>query len=234
MTRKIAALALNVALMVLVWSAIGVWLVARPFSAPEPVGAGSMASATQHEASEASTADPVRDELLGNAIVRDCFDVDTRNCLTANPRLHPALELLRTTSKGPGLLETAARAGVTIRLGPVPSDTMAFFRPSARAVTLSTTLASQSVRGQAAVLAHELRHVSDWAGIGRFAQSNSLSCYGGEASAFMTEIAVWHEVQGARPPIDALEIKEDDIATAMDTEGIGFWLHVGQLYHDQC
>jgi hypothetical protein len=171
----------------------------------------------------------------GNAIIDDCFHVaGTKNCLIATPRLHAALALLQTTTRGPGLLHTAVTSGISIQLASLPKGTLGYFRAKTRTVVVDTALAPLSTRGLAAVLAHELRHVSDWAGIGRIAQNSTLSCYSGEANAFTTEVAVWKELIGDRPPGDELEVKVDDIAHAMTEDGLGFWLRIGKLYHEEC
>jgi hypothetical protein len=77
-----------------------------------------------------------------------------------------------------------------------------------------------------------------WTGIGRITQGiaggNSFSCYSREAGAVVTELAVWREVKGDGPPVDALETEEDDRAHAMETRGLGFWLEMHSLYYDHC
>ena len=186
-------------------------------------------------AADTATADEVAAEAtVGSTIVRDCFEVDEHSCLTANPKLHPALAVLKRTALGSSLLEIAARSGVAVRIGSLPAHMDGEFRPKAHTVTISTRVASMSARGQAGVLAHELKHVANASGVRSVLPNNTFNCYSDEASAFTTEVAVWKELRGDSAPSDSLEMEEDDIAQAMDTRGLGFWLEMGQLYHDEC
>jgi len=195
-------------------------------AAPRPIAAATSTDTPQ--TTDAGSGD-------GSAIIRDCFEVNDRNCVTANPKLHDALRLLMATSKGPALLENAAHVGVAVRIGSVPSSAVAIFNPSRHTVTVATHYASMSARGLAAVLAHELRHAANWSGVTGIVQPiGNWNCYSDEASAFSTEIAVWKEVKSDAAPADSLEAAEDAIAQAMDTRGVGFWVSMGNAYHSQC
>jgi hypothetical protein len=192
---------------------------------PAPV-ANAQSTQTQSSAEEAAT---------GNRIVESpCLDVGAAHCLASDPTLKAPIELLRGTHEGPDLLKTTASAGVTIRAGTAPPGALAAFRHRSRAVTLDTRLLNYSARAQAAVLAHELRHVSDWSKLGPSFADNPLTCYGTEANAFHTEAAVWTELRGASGPADRLEQEVDTIAQGVQHGGAGFWLSLGGDYLDEC
>jgi hypothetical protein len=159
----------------------------------------------------------------GSAIVHDCFAVDDQTCLTATPSLHKALEKLAATTEGPGLLATAARAGVALRVATLGNNIDAAFEPKSRSITLDTSAAGMSARAQAAVLANELRFVSIWAGPAGILPHTGLTCIQEETSALATEMAVWKQLRGDTPPADALESAEDKLAQALDSRGVGFW-----------
>jgi len=188
-------------------------------------------SATVAPTAEAAPAD----DPSGNAIVQPpCLDVGAADCLVADPRLGAAIALLRGTSRGPALLETAAEARVALRVGTAPAGALAAFRSRARTVTVDGRLVRYSPRGLAAVLAHELSHVADWSKVGALFAGNTLSCYSTEASAFRTETAVWHDLAAGTAPADRLEEEVDAIAQGVDHGGPGFWLSLGSDYLDEC
>jgi hypothetical protein len=200
--------------------------------APEPVRPFD-ASPTL---SEPSQADQLQsdDDVGGNAIVQSpCLDVGGGHCLDADPRLREAVDLLRGTSKGPDLLTTAAAANVHVRIGRAPTGALAAFRSRTRTVTMDTRLMQYSARGQAAVLAHELRHVADWSKVGGMFANNTLACYNTEASAFQTEAAVWSELRGDRPPADRLESQVEEIAQGVKRGDAKFWLELGGDYLEE-
>jgi hypothetical protein len=141
--------------------------------------------------------------------------------------------LLETTSPGPQLLRTAADAGVRVRIGTVPPDALADFRPSTRTVTLGPKLKDATGRAQASVLAHELHHVADWSRVGPLF-NNSFNCYQTEASAFQTEAAVWTQLRGNTPPSDALESHLDDLAQGVQSGRSEFWIHLAGEYAHEC
>ncbi|MBV8715862.1 MAG: hypothetical protein JOZ65_12435, partial [Chloroflexi bacterium] len=153
----------------------------------------------------------------GSTIVSDCFGIDTTRCLTANPSLHPALSQLATTAEGPSLMHSAATAGVAVRVGTLADGVYADFDPKARAVTIDTSLTKMSARGQAAIIAHELRAVATWSGPAGIVPSTGLTCIQEQTSAYATELAVWKELRGGGPPKDSLETEEDDLVHQMDS-----------------
>jgi hypothetical protein len=208
---------------------LGGALVMLRTSAPTPIVPRSAPPAAQ--APEATSDESAS---AGNTIVEpDCFSVDARDCLTADRRLLSAITLLRGTTRGGPLLRAAAESGVSIRVGTVPPRTLGMFRPSTRAVTIGSFVARSSARAQAAVLAHELRHVADWKQGARLLDS-TLNCYAREASAFQTEAAVWDEIKGSLAPSDAVESEVDDITQEIDAGHLDFWLWLGKDYHDEC
>ena len=93
-----------------------------------------------------------------------------------------------------------------------------------KTISLDPALTSMSARGQASVLANQLRFVSIWAGPAGILPYKGLTCVQEETSAEATELAVWKELRAAGPPTDKLEHSEDKLAQAMDSQGLGFWL----------
>ena len=111
---------------------------------------------------------------------------------------------------------------------------MAAFSSRTRSVTIDTRLLQYSPRAQAAVLAHELRHVSDWSRVGGMFGNNTLACYNTEASAFQTQAAVWSELRGDRPPADKLEYELEEITQGVKRGDVKFWLELGGDYLEEC
>jgi hypothetical protein len=173
-------------------------------------------------------------DIGGNAIIDECFALADGACLTANPALHKALQQLAGTSQGPVLLRTAAKTGVSVRLGSAGAKFDAAFDPKARTVTLDPSLTTKSSRGQAAILANQLRFVSIWAGPAGVLPYKGLTCVQESASAEATELAVWKELRSAGPPTDELETTEDKLAQAMDSQGLGFWLNQAMRTSANC
>jgi hypothetical protein len=169
----------------------------------------------------------------GNTIVHDCFVVADHQCLTANPSIHPALEQLATTAEGPMLLEAAVRAGVAVRVGTL-DGMYAAFDTQGRAVTLDTSLTKMSARGQAAIVAHELRAVATWSSPAGILPHTGLTCVQEETSAYATELSVWKELRAPGPAKDALETEEDDLVQRMNTHGPGFWLELAMKIRAVC
>jgi hypothetical protein len=170
----------------------------------------------------------------GNAIVETgCFDVDAHACLSADPRLRAAVQLLQTTTRGVPLLRTAADAGVTIRIAAPPAGALASFRPRTKTITIGERLGRASPRAQAAVLAHELQHVADWTKVGRLF-GNAFNCYQTEASAFTTEAGVWRELRGDQAPTNSLESGIEAIARGVDSGKPNFWIGLASDYVDEC
>jgi hypothetical protein len=132
------------------------------------------------------------------------------------------------------LMQAAARAGVALRVATLGNDIYAVFDARSRQVTIDTSLEKMSARGQAAIVAHELRSVATWASPAGILPHTGLTCMQEEASAFAAEIAVWKELRGAGPPADALETEEDDIAKRLDTRGPGFWVDEAMKYRADC
>jgi hypothetical protein len=201
--------------------------------APRPTAPRTLPAAVATVAPTVEAA--AADDPTGNAIVQPpCLDVGAADCLVADPRLGAAIALLRGTSRGPALLKTAAEGRVAIRVGTAPPGALAAFRSRARTVTVDARLVRYSPRGLAAILAHELSHVSDWSKVGALFAGNTLSCYSTEASAFRTETAVWDEIAGGTAPADRLEEEVDAMAQGVDLGGPGFWLSLGSDYLDEC
>jgi hypothetical protein len=159
--------------------------------------------------------------------------VGARQCLRADPDLHDAIDVLRSTSLGPALLRTTAEKEVQIRVGRASPDAAAQFSTRSRTITIDSSLMRYSDRALAAVVAHELRHVSDWARSGPMF-GNSFSCFDTEANAIKTETAVWRELRGSSPPEDALEYALDELDHEVAHGGARFWLGVGGDYLADC
>lgn len=169
------------------------------------------------------------------AAIPSCFEVARRACLHADAALADAVSTLARTSRGPALLSAAAEADVVVSRGAVVSHAWGQFRPSTRTVTLDPEVDSSRPQARAAVLAHELQHVADWARLGR-ALETTLGCYTTEADAFNTEAAVWAEQwNGHLPaPRDDLEQQLNAITELQAADPETFTRRLVELYAPEC
>lgn len=167
--------------------------------------------------------------------VPSCFEVARNACLHADAALADAVSTLARTSRGPTLLAAAADAGVVVSRGAVVSHAWGQFRPATRTVTLDSGIDGSRPQARAAVLAHELQHVADWARLGR-ALETTLGCYATEANAFGTEAAVWSEQWGGNPPAprDDLEQQLNAITTLQAADPEAFARRLVELYAPEC
>jgi hypothetical protein len=115
-------------------------------------------------------------------------------------RLVPALEVLGTLEVGRDLLETLARAGITVRLEAEPPGIWAHYDPAARAIVVDRSFAGVDPRTVATILSHEATHARNDAGgaVGLQARAAEASsaCYADEHDAAITELHVWQALFG--------------------------------------
>jgi hypothetical protein len=178
---------------------------------------------------------------VSQASEQACMQVGATRCLSVDGHMWGAASLLFQTKsnevglQGVDLLRWAADSGVRITRGVTAPGVLGSFDSNSRVVTIDQRLDANSQWERAAVLAHELQHVVDFAS-GQNVTSPQ-NCYLSEERAFQTEARMWAAMWwphgypvGANSAED--EITRTSLAVRRDPEG--FVRDIVPSYTNEC
>lgn len=188
---------------------------AGPTPSPAPVPAPER-TVDAHSAQPLLSAAPLTDDADEDSVAGNppaahrpaqlCLDVGASGCLSTDPWLRQAVDVLRGLDQSRPLLETAADFGVALRRGRL-AGALGQYSPEKRTITIAASIDESSDWERAAVLAHELQHAADHVTGVLLLERGSVACLAHEQAAFSREAAVWQALwQGTLPePRDRLQ-----------------------------
>jgi hypothetical protein len=165
------------------------------------------------------------------------------NGFTTEFRFREAINMLWQWPEGKELLRSANASRVKVVTGSL-DDAFASYRSRERQVTVNTNFTEVSTWMLADIIAHELRHASDFAA-GLWQSNSSDSCLGAEQSAYSTEhrFMVWLSrtlhPEGLPNRYDLLSrVSTEDQILASNVYEIGTSIDMASLvrrdYHESC
>jgi hypothetical protein len=170
-----------------------------------------------------------------------CQNVGASRCLNIEGGLTGEVSLLyqaklwKSEVQGIDLLRWAADSGVRITRGQTPPGVLGTFSPDSRVVTIDQRLDAYSTRERAAVLAHELQHVMDFAS-GKDITSQE-GCYASEERAYQMEAKVWRAIWspfGEPAGANSMEDQITGLSHSIENDPEAFIAYMLRSYGNQC